>query len=736
MALVPATTQFVIIPTAGNMDSRYPLGVQPPTGTARLVPIADITFTAGYAESEYLGYYCLDGNNLIDPSFVWWDTPGAVPQAIGGGNWLPNFVSSVSGTLPTGVSYDSATTRLYYDGSGTASVRELVTLTVGTDTVQFYVRVCVPNVIWGDATAGGGTNWANVLPDVYLTGALSSVPRRDSNSYSFRSTWTDYTSPGDTADVPAIGLVTRGTYEHAVEAERENVDIEWYGPPNRQFFILLGEPTRGHKPYFIRADKTRYVKFGLGANNVSSYDLTFKNFNSNWTYLTAQTPPETQAIPGNWRIRKCRFSDLEYSALGYFLDDVTGDSLSSGVRNPGTPKASEAQPWAYSIDLCEFDRCGTTPRPATFMRGTWWSNYSINGCRYLGAGGNTSIAVSSSARYTRIHNCEFSYIPDPLVVSTPKRINTAIELAGVAVADVFNVTALLGEHSGESVVRRFIARNKGTYLTDGVPIYPNFRAQAAPFTDLSFSFTVATVKTAATVQLKKNSGSWADSAGATAVLVSGDTHNVTIPHGELTSGRYKVRLRNAGSTVFSERPIHFHTYKTASYFLVSSAWDQGLDSTEYPEINDGPKAYEPDDGGAFWTSIDVNDGQDSRANKNFIAHCRITWDTRPLGASPAEGPNAVIYDEGSYPTESEAAGYYGLVPAEWIDASVWWIANNTFTGFGVVTPWETDQALQGSRDLFGVGEVPDPLPEPVMHDYLGSNTIQKLSELPDWWGEL
>ena len=116
-------------------------------GPFRFAEIPEIVFVRGYRETEHLGIFHLDTRNR-------W-TPGDLRNESG---WKPRVATRlevIDGSVD-GVTYDSATGILSYDGSGDSTATARVRLEAPSESAssqEFRVRVLKPTVAWGVGAA-------------------------------------------------------------------------------------------------------------------------------------------------------------------------------------------------------------------------------------------------------------------------------------------------------------------------------------------------------------------------------------------------------------------------------------------------------------------------------------------------------------------------------------------------------------------------------------------------------
>jgi hypothetical protein len=207
--------------------------------------IPEIVFVRGIAEHDDLCQFIVDPNNRLQPGQTAWLT-GAIYQKHadhGGGNWSPSRAVTVLGTLPAGVTWDAGLARLVYDGSGTPTASETVTVRLKAGAIEsenFNVRVLVPTIVYGDgavalnAQIGWGVPAANVVDRNYT---LPGYEGRWEQAYRKMRTYGASVS----YDVPNVFFVTSGTYDAAAGEDFWNHSTS--SPSGcADYFYILGDP--------------------------------------------------------------------------------------------------------------------------------------------------------------------------------------------------------------------------------------------------------------------------------------------------------------------------------------------------------------------------------------------------------------------------------------------------------------------------------------------------------------
>jgi hypothetical protein len=179
---------------------------------ADLAPIPEIVFVAGFQQTRNMGPFILDVENPYPP--------GDIENAAG---WVPRagFRPTITGSLPAGVTYNSATAVLSYNGVAAAST-QTVQMVIGTESRTFRVRVLQPTMLFG----------RNALTYPQHPAWTINPVRFEPPTTSF---FTALGTAGNGTDAsPNVVIILGGTYSTAT-------DGTFNGRP-RSYIYLIGEP--------------------------------------------------------------------------------------------------------------------------------------------------------------------------------------------------------------------------------------------------------------------------------------------------------------------------------------------------------------------------------------------------------------------------------------------------------------------------------------------------------------
>lgn len=694
---------IVVVPASGR-----PVGEGTPFGFSE---VPEITFVQSFAEAEHLGIFHLDTANR-------W-APGDLENKTG---WTPKVTTQLQilqGTL-AGVTYDTASGILSYDGKGGPgwALVQLSAPSKGARSNPFYVRVLVPDAIWGlDATK---------RPD--LASKFPGVPKYDYGVTSYEDAWKSV-PPGESPDDPEVLLILAGTYMSAVEGRlTAQVDPDSGGLKDRilwktnsgrasPWVYILGEP--GKRPKISGYD----IKFG-GSIGVRGYLVSVvKN-------LELETMV-TETANGGWKIG---VPNRKYWTRLYVHD-------THGLNRPEFPDAKLLNNDVFSSTEHEGDtedktvRLGVPIAPNDFKSHFWnnqflrtggnslkhtiylhgrpdaWLIYNNN----LHNGGNASSAVKATLGHFRVLNSRISAFADDANPGDPEqRLNQQlIDTPSCSDAVIYNNHLIGahrmvdGTHAGTRTGLIWFSPRRSLWGTD-IPRYPDITFQAAPFRPFLFTYKESDVDgtkyPSAWLEIRREAGAWtAASSPATFAPNRGgggfDWDINLTPADFPVNGRYELRM-NSG-TRQTEATVKFNVYRNANYFAITSFIDSERD---HPWYADGPKAYVIDDGAAYWTALrnwgNPADGKDGRADptnpytlKKYVAYNRFTWIT---GAGLRSEREEAIRDHGTLPARLHYSGsvsaMFGAVPPTWTDSAVTFVANNTYEG------WKPEDVDTG--DLF------------------------------------
>lgn len=674
--------------------------VRPPSSTSSpnagftFADVPEITFVRGFAERQNLGIWHIDAGNR-------W-SPGDLRNESG---WQPRVATQlevIEGSL-NGLSYDSSTAELSYDGAaagGWARVR-LVAPSKSAASAEFFVRIVVPDAIWGkDASSRQD-----------IREKFPGVPTFDYGRDSYESAWASIAPNGSEQD-PDVLLVLQGTYQSAVEAglSSQEVDgaVQWLSKARRgerPWFYLLGEP--GGHPKLTGMDAR-----GGGVLQVPGYRVSVvRNLNLEamvtatggggwltgvpnrkyWSNLTAQRT--NGMIRDRWPDKTSINDDV------FGSDSPEGDTTDSYVRR-GVPKApNDWRSWFWNNRF--YRTGGSSLKHTIYLHGRpdGWLIYNNN--RHNG--GNQSSAIKATVGHYRVLNSHVSAFADESNPGDPSdRLNQQlVDVPSSSDVVIYNNVLvggrreIGGELDGTRTGLIWFNPRRSLWGTDD-PRYPEVTFQAAPFRSFSFAFQASTVPGPAAdvvAEMRRADGEWTrltqppqfrPNAGG-----GGSDWIVQVSPDEMpVDGKYEVRMR--GSSVVTELPVTLTAARTARYFAVTSYADAGLDT---PWYSSGPKAYLPDVGREYWQAMRDwsgagTDGRTDPSNpytsKKYVAYNEFVW---LLHAALDDKREEAIRDNGSYPSSAVYVGSsssrFGAVPDNWLDPGVTFLANNSYTGWRI-----------------------------------------------------
>ena len=682
---------IVIAPARSRSDSG--------AGSFSFADIPELSFVESYPETEHLGPFHLDNSNR-------W-TPGDLTNSSGWRPRLPTRLEVLDGFLD-GVDYDQDTGILRYDGNGAVgwALVQLVSPNVGARSNPFYIRVLRPSVIWG----------ANATTREDIKKKFPSVPKFDAGKTSYRDAWSAVPTVGE-EDHPDVMLILTGSYDSATEARLSGQVDEQTGQPasrvrwlatksseQRPWFYLVGEP--GARPRISGQD----VRSG-GILFYAGYRVTvFRNIELE-TMVTGSS--------GGWRVgvpnRKYWSKLFVHSTYGLnrskwpdvtaINDDVFGSDSSEGDTTDktvrfGVPLAPND--WQSFFWNNQFLKTGGNVLKHTIYlhgRPDAWLVYNNN----VHNGGNQSSAVKATVGHYRVLNSRISAFADennPGDLSDPLN-QQLLDVPSASDVAIYNNHLIGGKRlvDGKAAGTRaglISFRQRRTLWGSDIPRYPDVTFQDAPFKQFSFPFDDSDVAgdtyPNATVEIRKENGSWQPAAKGPAFVPnakgSGDDWIVTLDPDEISqNGIYEVRI--VGGDLASKAPVQLTVYRNSNYLAVTSFQDAHL---QLPWYSDGPKAFVPDAGQEYWDAMrswkngSSPDGRAIPDNpftfKKFVAFNRFTWLNHPDLVSDS---HESIRDSGTLPATAiyigSTASRYGAVPPNWLDASVTFLANNSYEGW-------------------------------------------------------
>jgi hypothetical protein len=194
--------------------------------------IPELAFIEEFADAEEMGVFFAAGINRTAIGDLWWEAPlTSRLKNIYGSNYTPTSVTleTVSGTQPTGMTYNPATGRIEYNGASQAAavtdwtVRFSYNGAMGTVySNSFRIRVLRPTVIWGLAAA---TAYSSKWSGATIARATGTFQAMQSNITTAR---------GDSN--PNVVLCLGGTYD---STSGGNLFLG----ADKKAVYLLGDPT-------------------------------------------------------------------------------------------------------------------------------------------------------------------------------------------------------------------------------------------------------------------------------------------------------------------------------------------------------------------------------------------------------------------------------------------------------------------------------------------------------------
>jgi hypothetical protein len=380
-------------------------------GPFRFAEIPEVVFVRGRRENEHLGIFHLDTRNR-------W-TPGDLHNRSG---WTPRVATQLEvldGEVD-GVSYESATGILSYDGSGAGTATARVRLSAPSESavsLEFNVRVLQPTIAWGvDADSR--------FPGIGY----------DSTTTSWRDMRQRLRSEAPYA-TPNVLILTAGTYS----------DDFWL-PQGLLNLYVIGEP--GTRPILVNDDlnldglETGYLK-NLELHNTTVY--TAKNLADRHVNL--------------------------YVTQVYQHDSNRDDN---GFKaSPGSPSANGS--WRYWFWNFHGSQMGwpSNMRHQMYIEGRLDSRLLINNIRITGS--KQCSAVKSTRTFVSIRNSYLSAMLDEQNLSLGMRSDKLVDVASSAEIVIYN-NELVGTFSndswGPSNGLVFLRARRGMWGADS-PAYPD-----------------------------------------------------------------------------------------------------------------------------------------------------------------------------------------------------------------------------------------------------------------------
>jgi hypothetical protein len=690
---VPLTPfSIVVVPAAAGS----------PAGDKAFVfaEVPEISFVQSFEESEHLGIYHLDATNR-------W-SPGDLTNKAGWMPRVPTQLDVLQGTL-NGLSYDATTGVLNYDGKGAAgwALVQLSAPSKGARSNPFYVRVLMPDAIWGqDATK---------RPDI--AGKFPGVPKFDYGTTSYEAAWA-VVPPGESPHDGEVLLILKGTYMSAVEGRLTNqVDpatgalndrVIWRTNSGRAspWLYILGEPGSRPKISGYDVDKggslaTRGYLVSV-VKNLELETMITETANGGWQIGVPNRKYWTRIFAHSTHgLNRPAFPDTRALSNDVFGSPAyEGDTEDKTVRMgvPIAPNDFKSFFWNN-----EFLRTGGNSLKHTIYlhgRPDAWLIYNNN--RHNG--GNSSSAVKATLGHLRVLNSRISAFPDEGDPGDPEqRLNQQlIDVPSCSDSVIYNNHLIGGHrmvdgvHAGTRTGLIWFSPRRTLWGTD-VPRYPDITFQAAPFNPFVFTFKESDVSGKdypdAWLEIRRASGDWqrTEAPATFAPNASGGGFDWSIQLSEAlfpVNGPYELRM-SAGARQ-TRYPVQFNVYRNANYLAITSFSDARRD---HPWYADGPKAYVMDDGAEYWSAMTrwggksaETDGRTDPTNpytiKKFVSYNTFTWLTGP-GLRPER--EEAIRDNGTLPAMEFYSGStgarFGAVPPNWVDSAVTFLLNNKYEGW-------------------------------------------------------
>lgn len=382
----------------------------------RFAEVPEIVFVRGYADTEHLGIFHIDTANR-------W-APGDLTNADG---WAPNVATELavlSGSMPAGLSYSSATGVLTYDGSEPTGATRSVTVKLRTtdlaaESAEFRVRILRPTLVWGTDATTDATVAANF-------GGVPKYDPADGGASGFRSATFAELSGSATDSAPNVMVFMPGEYEAFDDG---------YTPPStsivggrlflvddRQYLYMIGLP--GARP-IIRGNALDR-KWSSNKNRLTYFkNLDFVDFNIGEGSFSAGEEDLADRVS--------------------YITQVTARGSTTDNNWYGTDNREGADGgWAWDTNSVStwFWRCNTVAcggLDATHMmyiEGRANSELQINCCEFLGGRRNNT---SKSTRWLKkIRNTYLSAFQDPESPTTGQRTAELIDWVGCGVGVIYN----------------------------------------------------------------------------------------------------------------------------------------------------------------------------------------------------------------------------------------------------------------------------------------------------------
>jgi hypothetical protein len=425
IAVSDGRAQRRLVPFTIRVEQARPTPRQPPAeeppvsppempgagGPFRFAEIPEVVFVRGYRQSEHLGIFHLDTRNR-------W-TPGDLDNRSG---WTPRVATQLevlNGEVD-GVSYESATGVLNYDGSGAGIATARVRLTAPSQSAvsqEFNVRVLQPTIAWG------------VEADRRFPGI-----GYDSATTSWRDMRQRLRSDAPYA-TPNVLILTAGTYS----------DDFWL-PQGLLNLYVIGEP--GARPVLVNDDLNLD---GLETGYLKNLEL------QDTTVFTAKNLADR---PVNLYVTQV------------YQHDSTRDK--NGFKAPpGSPTAAGS--WRYWFWNFHGSQMGwqSNLRHQMYIEGRLDSRLLINNIRITGS--KQCSAVKSTRTFVSIRNSYLSAMLDEQNLLLGMRSDKIVDVASSSEIVIYN-NELVGTFSNERWGSHnglvFLRARRGMWGADS-PVYPD-----------------------------------------------------------------------------------------------------------------------------------------------------------------------------------------------------------------------------------------------------------------------
>jgi hypothetical protein len=414
------TFEIDVMPSSSPTPSPQPKPVPLPSAGSKFefTEIPEIVFVRGYPETEHMGIFQLDTQNR-------W-TPGDLTNESG---WMPRIATQlnvVSGAV-SGVSYDSKTGVLSYDGSGSGSETATVYLAAsseGAQSQQFNIRVLAPTIAWG----------------------VDADKRFPGIGYDSKTTpWLEMQremKPQAPYDQPNVLLITAGDYTDNYSTAGDKLNL-----------YLLGEP--GKRP-IIRGDSLGLIKLQTAyLKNLELWDTIVDG----GAYLTDR--------PVNVYVTKVYQHDSTREQSGFGSPAYEGDSRFGAVVPPG-----EWRHWVWNFHGSQMGGTGNT-KHQFYLEGRPNTYALFNNIRVTGTRGCS--AIKSTRWDIRVRNSYLSTLLDPTKPEIGRRADKLIDIASAAQAVIYN-NAFIGawskDYGGIGTAMVYFRARRDWWGSDS-PAYPD-----------------------------------------------------------------------------------------------------------------------------------------------------------------------------------------------------------------------------------------------------------------------